>query len=286
MTDVDWSRLAEPQADGYDTGQALWFAEHEVSPSRPQPYRRRPADGAPTLFEGQVAVRNRPVGGLQPPRYAPAAPDHPHLPKAAACVAIWPEMARQLPALVDTVQPWSDVSVPAETWLQVPGSSSHSEEGEFGVVMVTVDSPIATAQAMVHEMAHHKLRAFGVSLLSATRLVTNDPADLYVSPIITDRRRPMTAVLHAQYSFMHVTALDVAIYDGAEGDQALADQAVFLLARNVPRMERGYEEIARHIRTDDAGAAFVDAFMAWSSRVLARGREILDENGYGMPSLD
>ncbi len=286
MPDIDWSRLAEPQADGYDTAQTLWFAEHETSARRPEAYRRRDASGAPTLFDGLVAVRNRASGGLAPPRYAPAAPDHAHLARAAAYVGHWPEMARQFPALTDTVQPWSDTSVPAELWLQVPGSSSHSEEHEFGVVMVTIDSPIATAQAMVHEMAHHKLRALGVSLLGASRLVANDPADLFVSPIITDRRRPMTAVLHAQYSFIHVTALDVAIYDAAEEDQQLADQAVFLLARNVPRMERGYEEISRHICTDEAGAAFVDAFMAWSARVLARGREILDENGYGAPKLD
>jgi hypothetical protein len=50
-------------------------------------------------------------------------------------------------------------------------------------------------------------------------------------------------------------------------------------------MERGHEEIGRHVRTDAAGAAFVGAFMDWSARTLSRGREILDANGYGMPQL-
>ena len=285
MTGIDWSRMAAPQADGYDTETVLRLATTSPSLLRPEPYRRRPVDGAPTIFGGRVAVRNRPSGGLPPPKYVPAPPDHPHLAMAAELVGAWPEVAAQFPALVDTIQPWTDSSQTPEYWLSVPGSSSHSEEPEFGIVMATVDSPIALAQAMVHEMAHHKLRALGVSLLNASRLITNDPNELFVSPIITARRRPMTAVFHAQYSFIHVTALDVAIYDHPAVDDEQRRHAVYLLARNVPRMEAGDREIADHIRTDADGALFVAAFRTWSRAVLTRGRAILDENGFGIPSL-
>ena len=181
MTDIDWTRMAVPQADGYDTAAVLRLATTGPSllrPTIPPP----PTDGAPTIFDGRAAVRNRSGGGLQLPRYAPADPAHPHLAQAASLLATWPKMAAQFPELVDTIQPWTDTSAKPEYWLAMPGSSSHSEEPEFGVIMVTVDSPIALAQAMVHEMAHHKLRAVGVSLLQASRIVMNDPSELYRSP--------------------------------------------------------------------------------------------------------
>ena len=282
---IDWGRMAAPQADGYDTEVTLRFATTSSSPLRPEPYRRRPVDGAPALFGGRVAVRNRPSGGLTPPRYAPASPTHPNLAAAEKLLEAWPDIAVQFPQLIDTIQPWTDTTMTPEYWLSVPGSSSHSLEDEFGIIMATVDSPIGLAQALVHEMAHHKLRALGVSLLQASRLVTNNPEDLFVSPIIVNRRRPMTAVLHAQYSFIHVTALDVALYDAPDAPEDQKRHAIYLLARNVPRMEAGFEEIEAHVETDAEGAAFVAAFMSWSLAVLTRGREIMDANGYGIPAL-
>ncbi len=95
----------------------------------------------------------------------------------------------------------------------------------------------------------------------------------------------MTAVVHAQYSFMHVTALDVAMFEAAP-DEETRSAAAYLLARNVPRMEAGRREIAAHLQADGAGAAFFAAFERWSSATLRRGREILDERGLGRARLD
>lgn len=281
---IDWSRLTRPQEDGYDTDVILELATSGGSLLRPEPWRRRPAEGAPTLFGGRVAVRNRDEGGLPTPRYAAAPTDHPNLAAAEAILLLWPAAAAQFAVLVDTIQPWTDTTLPDHA-KAIPGSSSHSEEAEFGIVMATVDSAFGLAQAMVHELAHHKLRALGVSLLQSARLVLNDPALLYASPIIVDRKRPMTAVLHAQYSFMHVTALDLAVYRSAHASIELRRQAVYLLARNVPRMEAGHEEIDRHLLTDSEGTAFASAFAAWSEEVLGAGRAVLAKEGYGIPAL-
>jgi HEXXH motif-containing protein len=270
--DVDWARTAFPQADGYDTAAILDL----------HPWRQRPVGDAPALFGGRVAVRNRAGAGLPAPQYAPAPCDHPNLAEAERILGAWPEAAAQAGALLDEIQPWFDSSIP-ESARSIPGSSSHSLEEEFGTIMLTVDQPFGVAQAIVHEMAHHKLRALGVSVTSARRIVGNDSAELYRSPIITDRKRPMTAVLHAQYSFMHVTALDVAVYNAMP---ELREQAVFLLARNVPRMEGGRDEIARHMQVADAaGEAFMAAFTRWSDATLVAGRAILDAEGYGLPPL-
>jgi len=270
--DIDWARTAFPQPDGRDSAAILEL----------RGWRQRPVEDAPSLFGGRVAVRNRGEGGLPAPQYLPAPCDHPHLREAERVLGAWPEAAAQAGLLLDEIQPWIDTRVP-ESARSVPGSSSHSLDEEFGTIMLTIDHPFGIAQAIVHEMAHHKLRALGVSVTRARHMVGNDPSELYRSPIITDRRRPMTAVLHAQYSFMHVTALDVAVYDAMPERRA---EAVFLLARNVPRMEAGREEIARHLRiADAAGEAFLGAFACWSDEVLARGQAILDAEGYGLPAL-
>ena len=129
-------------------------------------------------------------------------------------------------------------------------------------------------------MAHQKLRALGVSFESAARLVTNPPTQMFDSPIRKDKPRPMTAVLHAQYSFIHVTALDLYMLPGAR-DEDERQQILMLLARNVPRMQAGYTEIEKNIQVDAAGKRFVDAFMAWSQRVLQDGQATLDASGYG-----
>jgi HEXXH motif-containing protein len=144
-----------------------------------------------------------------------------------------------------------------------------------------VDNALGFAQAMIHEMAHQKLRALGVAVESADRLVANDPTERFASPIRKDQPRPMTAVLHAQYSFIHVIALDLHMLAAAETERE-RQSTLMLLARNVPRMQAGYQEVARHIRTDEPGRLFVDAFMDWSRDVLQRGQTELDNNGYGL----
>ncbi|MFX9012133.1 hypothetical protein ABTN18_20760, partial [Acinetobacter baumannii] len=73
---------------------------------------------------------------------------------------------------------------------------------------------------------------------TAQRLIANPPSQRFASPIRKDRARPMTAVFHAQYSFIHVTALDLHMLEHA-ADENERSQYLMLLARNVPRMRAG-----------------------------------------------
>lgn len=273
---IDWSRLAEPQADQHDTQVAWELVTTTTSPLRRVPHRRRLPAGAPTFCEGAVAIRyiaEEPPGA---PRNANGPLGHPNLELAAAYVRRWPAAYQQFRALMDTFHPMIDTMVPPEQWNLQIGSNSHSDEDKFGTMYATVYDPVGTAEAMVHELAHNKLRALGVYVESAQRLVTNPPDELFESPVRKDRMRPMTAVLHAQFSFIHVTQLDLCMLE-TETDARARDAMLTMLAWNVPRMALGFDEIRSAIRVDAMGRLFIDSFFAWSARVIEAGARLLDE---------
>jgi hypothetical protein len=266
---IDWYRMAEPQADGYDTAQMLALV-------------RRARGGKPEresmahFSDGTVAAGERDVPLLPPPRWMRVDGDHPNMLQAIGFVERWALAERQWRQIVHQTQCFTDLEA-------MPGvrlaSASHSVDGRFGVIGVTVDCPLATAQAIVHETAHHKLRAMGVCNERAYRLVVNPPDDLFPSPVVLERLRPMTAVVHAEYSFIHVTQLDIVLLE-QERDADVRADLLRLLARNVPRMQCGFDTLVRHLKVDDDGRKFFDAFLSWSARVLQDGRRILQETGY------
>lgn len=276
---TDWSRVAVPQEDGYDTRILLEFREHEDLPLRPFPHRYRAFDGAATFCDGSVTIRFASEHSLMPSNLLPASLDHPNLAAAANLLARWPEACSQFTQLIDTVYPYTD---PQQAVLGqwALGSSSNSSSDELGSLHVTVDNALGLAQALVKEMAHQKLRSLGVAASGASRLIVNDSSEQFESPVRKDRLLPMTAVFHAQYSFMHVTALDLHMLARAENEWE-RQRILMLLARNIPRMQAGCEVIASHIRTDEAGAPFLEAFMNWSRDILQSSQTELNVNGYG-----
>lgn len=276
---IDWARMAEPQDDQYDTLWTLALATTGGSPLRAEPYTRRPSGGLPTIAGGAVAVRHLDQQDMAPPRFEPAPADHPNLARAIDYLRRWPAAYAQFQSLIDSVHPAIDSTIPPPLRDLAFGSSSHSHEQWFGTLCVTVDDPIGCAQALVHEMSHQKLRALGVSAESAWRLITNDPAELFPSPIRIGRQRPMTAVLHAEYSFIHVVELDLRMLEG-ERDPMARDHILQLLMRNVVRMEAGYPTLADNVRTDAHGERFIGAFLQWARRAIERGYDALDANGY------
>lgn len=257
-TGIDWARMSEPQPGGEDTATLLALDRA----SRPSPER------GPTVCEGRVALSCE--GPLMPsPPYVAVDGIPAVLARAIGYVERWPAMAVQWPQIVRTIQPFTD---------PVGGgplrSSSHSVDTRPGVIALTVDCPLATAQAIVHETAHLKLRLMGVRNEAADRIVTNRPEALYESPVVTEMLRPMTAVLHAQYSFMHILQLDLEMLRQEE-DADVRRDIKSLLARNAPRMAKGLKTLRRDMRCDEAGAKFCDGFFRWCETALASSRAAL-----------
>ena len=260
---LDWARIAEPQDDQYDTQVTLACATAKG-------YVRREVGDAPTCFDGTVAIR--PDEDLLFQGCVPAPPDHPHIPKAMALIQLWPTVFTQCQQLLDTMTVFMRPGLVSEAdW----GSQCGPGTRGFGTIASTIDSSIGLAEAIVHEMGHHKLRALGIQVESAERLITNPPDQLYPSPIRYDCLRPMTAVIHAQYSYTYIPALDLAIIRSEANDDLSRRIAEKSLAVTLPKLEFGLRIIREHAQTDEAGAAFLAGFCSWIERILAEGFEVL-----------
>lgn len=272
--DVDWRRMAEPQEDGYDAEIALAAARVHCSASGRPDLLRWPLGDAPTIFAGTVAVRHVSRRSPLGPELENGPLTHPNIAAAVAQVARWPAAYRQIQRLVHTFHPLVDPRVPEVAWAGLSGSCSHTFPEWFGAIFATIYDPLGLAQAFVHEVAHTKLRALGVDIERASALIRNPPGARYLSPIRTDIPRPMTAVFHAVYSFIHVTELDLRMLEHA-GDPALRRRVLDLLGRNVPRMRAGLAVIEGDIVVDAAGEAFLAGFLPWARRVLDDGERRL-----------
>lgn len=265
---VDWRRLAEPQPDQYDSHVTLTFA-------RRRGCARRAASRAPTVFEGAAVLC---PSDLFPPPCVPAAADHPGIRRGVEALRLWPVGFHQVQLLVDCVSAFVDITAPED---HVVGCMSGPGPTGFGSVAATVNNHVGFAEAIVHEMAHHKLRALGVEVEVAEGLVTNAPEQLFKSPIRYDRLRPMSAVLHAQYSYMYVAALDMAIVHAAREparDRRVAEDSLAVI---LPKLEFGLGVLRANAETDQPGAEFLAGLYAWADRILADGHEIL--RTFGIP---
>ena len=281
-TDLQWSMLAEPQADEYDTEVILALAATTTSPERLQPYVRTPPGNSPSVFDGQVAVRyvyhSLPDFAPLKAQYPDAPANHRNIGIAAEHVRKWPVAFRQCQRLLEAIHPGMDPAMPLESDEIYRGSLCHSYECLFGTMWSTIFCPIALAEAIVHEMAHQKLRVLGVSFESARTIVGNKQSDTYISPIIKDRRRPMTAVLHAEYSYVHVTALDIHLFK-AERDAARRKALAEVLERNMLRIEEGYGTLQEQFKPGEHGREFMEGFLRWTERTIAEAAELLGRKG-------
>jgi HEXXH motif-containing protein len=277
---IDWSRLAEPQADHYDSDVILRLASSTTSAARPQPYRRTPTGESSSAFDGRVAIRHVyrsvPEFASFAEHYLDAPTEHPNIATAVEHVRSWPVAFAQCQRLLEAIHPAIDARIPFASAEIYRGSSCYSLEHLFGTMWATIFCPIGLAEAIVHELAHQKLRILGVSFEVATAIVGNDPSERYVSAIVKDRLRPMTAVLHAQYSYVHVTALDVHMLR-AERDPARREVLGQVLDRNLSRIEEGHETIRRQFRPGEHGREFMQGFSGWTERTIESARQLLGE---------
>jgi HEXXH motif-containing protein len=258
--EIDWTRVSEPQQDGYDTQIALALAKRELNWQRP------PLPVPPHAFDGRVALRSWRSDIPLNPLLRPGPLEHPNLRRAEACVkSVWPIVHQQFADLVAELAPM-DLREPTNG-TGIGSYSGHSPAPPFAVYVTCFDF-FGAAESLVHEMAHVKLRCLGVQVETSSRLIVNPPLELYRSPL-RSYRRPMTAVVHAFYSWLHITELEIRWAD------IDPHRTLMRMARNCDWIQAMAQEIQAHVRTDEAGRRFLPPLFAWAERLLKRGRALL-----------
>lgn len=260
---MNWQRIAFPQKDLYDSR-----AIREIGLKHIREYACENEQLLFTCFEDKIKVAHIHPHCL----YTDMENFHPGQDvflKAEQYLRLWPEVYGQVPYFVNYINPIQSDFFAAEPL----GSSSGCSSDEFGVIYLTANHPFPLAEAIVHEMAHLKLIALGVDYEKATALITNDPGQLYYSPV-RQTGRPMTAVFHAQYSFMHILNLDVLMLEASKTDP-LYMQYISLAGDTLSKMQEGHLMIQQNIQADKDGIAFINSFMIWSEAVMEKASGII-----------
>lgn len=270
---TDWARVAAPQADGYDTRIVLQCAEKAGKSVEASPYTGSLIDGflsvKPLAFPNEVSM------------WCGQGPlEHPNIPRALNLLKCWQEGFEQFKKLVNTIYPIQNVKISSAAFPNsgahsskiVLGSSSHSEWKRFGSLYCTLTDPIGTAQAFVHEMAHQKLRALGIHVEKSYRFIRNSPDELFESPVRKDKLRPMTAIVHATYSWIYIVQLNVRML-AAQKQNNSEDIVINLfnqyLKRNIMPLVNGMETIHANISLDAEGESFFAGLYEWYNEILS-----------------
>jgi hypothetical protein len=255
---IDWARVARPQDDGYDNKIALMKS----------PLVRLEL-GEPTICNGRIAVR--PISRSLGWSLIPAESDHPNIQPAIDLLALWPAALESFCQLIYLFYPLNHPDIEDNPLGR--GSTCGSTDTELGEMYATVYSVEGLAEAFAHELGHTKLRYLGVRFEEADRLIANSPDELFVSPIRKDKLRPMSAVMHAQYSYTYITALDLKMFAANPNEGDL--QAIKL---NYGRLLEGEREIKAHLKTDAEGEQFFTGYFAWLDEILNECKAIIDSS--------
>lgn len=260
---IDWGRMGEPQEDEYDSGVYLLRAKERFG------YEPSEEEGL-GFFCGTVPLRR--ITRLPESSMVVPPMDHRGILGAEEMIALDPLLLRQCRALLDGIYPVVDAQ-----WLDDPGPPGCSCGGitdQWGHVFATCADPLGFAEGIVHEMGHWKLHALGIDLLRwPGGLIGNDPKELYESPIRKDMPRPMGAVLHAQYSYLHVVQLQTAV---CRSDEKLRKVYGGWLLYNAKRLEGGAITLAEHFKpAGPDGEAFFEGIQLWQDRVIQDAMEVV-----------
>lgn len=278
---IDWKRVCKPQPDGYDSHVIAHLLKEKYGWSKITPTSEY------TLCDGQVAVVKDPLYD-DPELDAPMNPmingyDR-WTPEVAAgldpYLRQWEDGHEMLKLFLDQFWPkWSKIMGDGAN-----GCSSGHYEMKFGAreggresglilnaVYVTINSMQGCAEGIYHEVGHARLEALGMNIDDHDyRLILNTPDELYDSPIRRDKKRPMSAVIQAIYSWIVFGENDIQC---AKIPGNLINSAHYLIG-NIPKIEDGLVEIRKHTRYTPEGKDFLDSYIEWGESIVERAKEI------------
>lgn len=269
VTAIAWERVAEPQADGYDTDVAKRLGLERYGWEKRWP----PAD-ARTWLDGAVELTVPPWHNGDEIEVV----EHPNLAVAErllrdACPTLWIQ-CRELVQALHLVLADDMGNGELQTGCKC-GPMGDRVSFEF---QITVNFGIGILEAVVHELAHNKMKTHGISLYHWERLLTNPiPTDeaiesgegdyLYESVIRKDKLRPLGACVSAHYSYLHVSELLLQLVEaGVIGNDSIRQW----LEVQRGRVTEGRAQIATVVTPDADGVRYFEAMQDWAGRLIAR----------------
>lgn len=267
---VDWARLVMPQTAEYDTDFILSCIAR-AGQVRPE------IEEYQTIFDGKVALRPPNEGKSIPSGirgWQTVSSESSNLEYAVGLLECWPEVYRQFPKIIHTIFPFM---VQHDSKY---GSFSAPDQGNLGAIYVSTFDPVGTSEALVHELAHQKLFGLGVEFESASRIVINPPEELYPSPL-RGNPRPMAALLHATYAWLHIVALDLRMlsieYEEGASREVLNTFIHRYLNRNIQILILVFDTVKKYIKCDSVGQDFFKGLSDWNSHLMADNHRLVDK---------
>lgn len=268
MHNIDWSRIAKPQEDGYDVAvlsdfDAAAFGWKKVIPQTPV-----------TLAEGTVGVCSpirHHVHGVNVGMGADTIDVGDTVTAAWAArqtqyLSAWPAGYYALQHYLDEFWPWE---------FQGPYgkgcSSGHfvpTKRLPIHAVYIVMNDPEGCAQGIYHEMAHLRLRSLGIEMETHSGLLlTNEDAELYTSSVRFDKKRPMPAVLQGLYAWLMFVENDWQLFHA--GLTPVGELRAYT-AHNLPKIANGVQEVKMYARTTPAGEIFLASLYDWAYDLIDR----------------
>ncbi len=267
---ADWRRMVEPQDDGYDTDVLLELARTRYGYERDEPVY-------PTWLNGDVSIGTAEVPASH--HQTPASINHLNLAIAAQLLRqAWPAQWHQCARLLETVYPMIDNRISVTQ--HGTGCSCGPYGTRWGSITATLNGGVGFLEGVIHELAHAKMKALGISLYHWEKLLANpipsaedikrgDGPGLYVSMIRKDLKRPMGAVLQAHYVYIHVGEFLIRLRD-ARPDLA-NDSLTDWIRLQGRRMTESLETLEAHVQvTPGDGELFLVALHEWTASVRDR----------------
>lgn len=213
-----------------------------------------------------------PMSQAPSPSFEFAKHSDPRLALAAELFETWPEQVVQAQRLMSFLCPIIDTSHPDDEAHQMVGGTCGGTNEPLGIYS-TLNDPIFFVEGIAHELAHWKLHILGVHLENWDSLVGNRVDEFYTSPVRKDKPRPMGAVLHAQYSYVHVTEMGNRVFNHAKLPRYRHRE---MLELNLSRISEGFVTLTENFRpADEFGQKWFTLFQTWTAEVMKTAQNLL-----------
>jgi len=211
-----------------------------------------------SFFGSRVGLSALPLSNHEP-EHGPGDIDDLALDTAAQLLRdIVPWRYDEFPNFVAVVHPVTHDAVPAGSLCSNSGNTTLDPPGIF----LTVTHPTATAEALVHEMAHHKLMRLGVTPDNGGQILKPLSEEIYSAAV--RRPRPIAAILHAAYSFLHMVELDLALLEM----RRFEEEARLLLPGNLEVAKDTMARLMAHARPLAGGETFIAKLSLWAQALF------------------